>query len=170
MVSNPGAILAYLYPAADPRRDYRVRDSGDGTGPQVAYWNPALGAPPTSDQIAAAQLPVAQAAKVAAIDARTAAIQARGFSSGGDAFGLTTDERLNWLALYAMRDALTYPVAVTTAGNRSHSLPDATALGQFALTALGAGKSAADSGRALKDQVMAATTVDAANAVQDTRA
>ena len=49
--------LRYLYPAADPLRDYVVAD--DGTGPRIAAWN--LPAPQPTDAELQAALPAAQA-------------------------------------------------------------------------------------------------------------
>lgn len=46
-------VLAYLYPAADPRTDYRV--VADGSGERIQQWNPALGPQPTPAELGTAE-------------------------------------------------------------------------------------------------------------------
>lgn len=59
--------LEHLYPDANPYTDYRVGDSG--SGPEITYWNPALGTQPSPATLAAvteAQVTAARLAKVKA--------------------------------------------------------------------------------------------------------
>lgn len=110
-----------------------------------------------------------QALKCAAIDARTQQIVAGGFAFGGAQFNLATTDQLNLTALFSFSANLTFPVGFTTTNNGAFSIPDAATLRQMAGTALSAIRSAVDAGRALKVQVLAATSTAAVDAVVDSR-
>lgn len=76
--------LIVLFPNATPDQDYIVRD--DGSGPFIAYWDPALGVEPTPaemDAVTPAQVTATRKTKEANIhdfldrlEARQAAIDA----------------------------------------------------------------------------------------------
>ncbi|QQZ64021.1 phage portal protein [Paenibacillus sonchi] len=36
---NPALAILYMYPSADPTKDFMVQDDGDGKGPYIAAWN-----------------------------------------------------------------------------------------------------------------------------------
>lgn len=83
--------LAYLYPAADPRRDYELRDDGDGLGPYV--YRMSIGPMPTKTEIDAA---------IAAYDAReqqrqadTQALRQRVITTAQSAVGVAFDQLTN---------------------------------------------------------------------------
>ena len=78
MPNDLGAIVAYLFPTADPRKDYEVRN--DGSAPFIARWDTIkLGEPPTELQINNARASM-EAARVAKVDrARQAIIFLRNF-------------------------------------------------------------------------------------------
>ena len=59
----PGA-LKYLFPSADPLRDYRVQD--DGSGPHIAVWNLAQAQPTQAELQTASDAYDAQQAQLAA--------------------------------------------------------------------------------------------------------
>lgn len=52
-VENLAPILRWLYPTADPMRDWQIDDSSDGTGPRIVRWNSTLGQQPTRDEVMA---------------------------------------------------------------------------------------------------------------------
>jgi hypothetical protein len=76
-----GTAIAHLYPNANPLRDYRIEDKGDGQGERISFWNTAtLGVQPTAPQIAQAEIDAAAAlaAQVTALTSeRTALIALR---------------------------------------------------------------------------------------------
>lgn len=65
--------LDYLYPNA-PRDSWRLEEVGGAV--QIAYWSEALGARPTPETIAAAELPAAKTPLLAKIDADVDAVYA----------------------------------------------------------------------------------------------
>jgi len=66
-MTNLGLILSTLYRNADPLRDYRVQD--DGNGPYIAEWDEAkLGPRPTQEELDAVD--VAKIEHNAGIDAQ----------------------------------------------------------------------------------------------------
>jgi hypothetical protein len=81
--------LAHLYPDADPRRDYEIRDDADGRGPHIAAWR-LPGEPPTEAQIAAAITAYDAAVTVRDADARQLRQRVRTLA-GGAAGKLITD-------------------------------------------------------------------------------
>lgn len=62
---NLALVIQYLYPSAVNGAGFRVEDSGNG--PVLAHWDAVkLGPQPTSEELAAAELPTAKAATIAA--------------------------------------------------------------------------------------------------------
>jgi hypothetical protein len=53
MTARLAEALLVLFPGADPRKDFRVEDHGDGEGPHIVEWNLSE-KQPSQDQIAAA--------------------------------------------------------------------------------------------------------------------
>lgn len=54
MITNLAAKLIAAYPSANPTRDFRVQDDGDGRGPYIAFWDTAkLGPQPSEAELAA---------------------------------------------------------------------------------------------------------------------
>lgn len=109
-----------------------------------------------------------KAAKCQAIDDRTDAIIADGFTFDGNAFSLSGEAQTNWLGLCVLQSALTWPVAITTGHNAQYMLP-LTSLGAFIATGMGTIKSAVDSGRTLKVAAMTAANQADLDAVVDNR-
>lgn len=69
-MKNLGVVLLHLYPAANPTRDFRVQDDGDGRGPRIVRWDAEkLGPQPTSDVLFAAEAAALDAVRVRAIKA-----------------------------------------------------------------------------------------------------
>ena len=63
-------LLSYLYPNADPLRDYAVADAG--SGPFIEHWNLALGPQPTQAELDAVAVPAARTVRLAAVRAEAA--------------------------------------------------------------------------------------------------
>ena len=62
---NLALVIQYLYPSAVNGVDFRVEDSGNG--PVLAHWDAVkLNPQPTPAELAAAELPAAKAASIAA--------------------------------------------------------------------------------------------------------
>lgn len=73
-MTNLGLILSTLYRNADPLRDYRVQD--DGNGPYIAHWDEAkLGPRPTQEELDAVD--VAKIEHNEGIDRQIAALEAQ---------------------------------------------------------------------------------------------
>lgn len=107
--------------------------------------------------------------KKADIDMRTRALIASGFTFDGSTFSLSENAQINWSGLNSAKDAIVYPVSVTTIDDGEYSLVDAPTVSAFFLTGVGVIKSHYDGGRALKIQVEAATTIDEVNNIVDNR-
>lgn len=61
---NIGRVLAYMYPNANPRNDYKVMDHLDGQGQQISQWN--LADPqPTQEELEVQWLYVLRKDKIA---------------------------------------------------------------------------------------------------------
>lgn len=104
-----------------------------------------------------------------AIDKRTAQLFAQGFTYDGVLFSLSPVSQLNWNAIEAERDELTYPFDISTKDGGEYQLPDAAAVHAFALTGLGAGQAYYDAGRNLRLLIDAATTQAELDAIVDDR-
>jgi hypothetical protein len=170
MVTDIARRIMILYPSAQIGPLGPVSVYCRSGVESISRWDDSLGPKPTDAQLLAADvLPGVKAARCDLIDARTQAIVAGGFTFAGQVFSLSTGAQLNWTALYAARDAMTYPLGVTTANDGQFSAPDSATLASLCLTALATVKGALDSGRALKLAVLAATDAAAVAAVVDSR-
>ena len=120
----------------------------------------------------AAELPSVKNAKCAAIDTRTAELIDQGFSYSSKTFSLSLASQSMLEGSYPVKNhvSLTYPIVWNTIDDLDTiSLADATDLENFYLTALGTFRARRDSGTTLKDQVRAASTIAAVDAVVDSR-
>ena len=117
-------------------------------------------------------LPEAKAAKIAAIDERTAELIANGFVYASKPFSLSLPAQSKMIGTHQIKDhpALAYPLKWNTKDDDdAYELQDAAELDAFYLTGLATIRSYLDSGTALKDLVRAAATVADVNAVEDLR-
>jgi len=103
------------------------------------------------------------------IDLRTQELILGGFAFNGKLFSLSSNAQMNWTALNSVRDALTYPQAVSTSDDGEYQFADAIELNAFAMTALGTAGFHYSSGRTLKVSIDAAVDEVAINAIIDTR-
>jgi hypothetical protein len=120
----------------------------------------------------AACLSDVKAAKCAAIDARTDELITAGFTYNAKTFSLSQEAQARLTGINQVRDdaAVTYPVVWNTIDDgATESLADAAAVLAFYLTALGTYRGHVDGGTTLKDQVRAAATVAAVEAITDSR-
>lgn len=120
----------------------------------------------------AACLSDVKAAKCAAIDARTSELIAQGFTYDSKTFSLSIEAQAKMAGVQQVKDnvAVTYPIVWNNIDDTDTvSLADAAALEAFYLAGVGAYRTHADSGTALKDQVRAASTVAAVEAITDSR-
>jgi hypothetical protein len=109
-----------------------------------------------------------QADKIKSIDTKTVSLIGQGFTFDGKQFSLSQAAQLNWLGLKSLEALITWPIAVTTKGDGEYSLAQGN-LNYFIGTGKAVVQAHLDSGRALKLQVNAATTVEQVNAVIDSR-
>jgi hypothetical protein len=162
--------IAALYPAAKFGPFGPVSVHSHKGVESIGVWDDSLGPRPTDEQLLGADMvPADKAVRCEEIDARTQALIASGFTFAGHVFSLSTEAQLNWTALYAARDSLTYPLSVTTDDDEEFSAPDAATLAGLCLTALATVKGQVDSGRGLKLAVLAAADASALNAILDAR-
>lgn len=118
------------------------------------------------------RLPSTKNRKFDAIDTRTKELIAEGFEYASKRFSLSIAAQTTYTALYSIRRErkLVYPLTVNTFDDRNtHALRDDTEVADFYLAGIAVCREALDSGTALKDQVRAAGTVAAVNAVVDSR-
>ncbi len=120
-------------------------------------------------------LTTVQQEKMAEIDVHTTELILGGFeypASSGGYFSLSMEAQSNLEGLHQVRDdtSIAYPVEWNHIDNADKlSLADSDAVSAFYLTALGVVRGHRDSGTSLKDQVRAATTVAAVEAISDNR-
>jgi hypothetical protein len=106
------------------------------------------------------------------IDVHTREVLAMGFLHDGNLFSLTVEAQANWNRMSAQHAAgnLTFPTnEVSTRYGGRHTFSDAAAFESFEGAYIAAIESVLESGRALKDQIDAAVSVDAVWAIEDTR-
>ena len=115
-------------------------------------------------------LPDVKQAKFKAIDAKTDAMVARGFTHQGVVYELYLEAQIRLLSMLVLKDNLPYPILY-------NSKDDSTVLDLngpndvigLAFAAIGSIKWILDSGTAQKSAVRAATTVEEVNAIVDPR-
>jgi hypothetical protein len=110
--------------------------------------------------------------KFDAIDARTDELIGQGFTWSSAQFSNSLFGQSKVDGAYAAKDLteFTYPIVWNSMDNMTTvSIPDAATMQQFFLAALGTIRAHLDSATPLKDQVRAASTVQAVEAVVDTR-
>lgn len=106
--------------------------------------------------------------KIEAIDNRTDELIAEGFDFNSKHFSLSLAAQTNWLGLAVLQGALTWPVGITAGDDTTYSLALAD-LPAFLAAGMGVIKQSIDTGRALKEAAIAATTIEGINAVVDNR-
>lgn len=109
--------------------------------------------------------------RLAAVDARTAALISEGFTHAGKQFSLSLTAQANWLGVLSTgaADALTYPYPVATLGNAYHLAADAVEMATIASAAQTRKGWAVATGAALKMALNDAATLAELAAVVDTR-
>jgi hypothetical protein len=109
------------------------------------------------------ELYTTRALRMRNVDVRTRELLAQGFLYDGHVFSLSLEAQANWNRMIAKHaaDKLTFPTdEVSTFYGVRHSFVDAASFDAFADAYLAAVDTVIESGRALKDQINAATTVE----------
>lgn len=114
-------------------------------------------------------LPQAKREKWNAIDGKSQALLLQGYLHDGSTFSMSQTAQMNWVSLHVARSTLTYPVRVSTKDEREHLFNTAGTLSTFYLGGQAFKQGFLASGRALKLQVRAATTVEEVQAIVDSR-
>lgn len=126
-----------------------------------------------ADLINANLLAKAKSDKIDAIDARTVELIVTGFVYSGQILSLSVEAQSNITNAWAARNeawfSSSYPIEWSTKNGGSISLADATAIDGMYQAAFATKKAHLDSGRALKLQIDAATTLAEVAAVVDNR-
>ena len=107
--------------------------------------------------------------KNTAIDSKTQKLIAGGFTFGGKIFSLSIPAQVSWLGLYTFKDMLTYPYPVTTLDDATYLVQSADDMSTFAVTGVSAIDTHKTSGRILKAEVNACTTIAEVIAIVDDR-
>ena len=152
-------------------------DLSSVTGVEKRFWmiTGDTVQPMTGAEKDANHLPAIRTDKEALIDRRTRELIDGGFeypASSGVYFSLSAESQRTLMGLNQERDAveIAYPVVGNSKDDTTTvALAAAADIRAFYFTALGTVRAHKDSGTALKDQVRAATTVAAVNAVADAR-
>lgn len=115
----------------------------------------------------------AKAAKKDAIDANTNRIRDRdGMAYGGERFAMNDGAMLKWTGLMAARDMIPYPMTILTIDDKPFQFASQVELMTFMGAVLGY-ETAADSplstGRALRQRIEAATSIEELNSIVDAR-
>jgi len=104
------------------------------------------------------------------IDIRTGELIAEGFTHAGKQFSLSIESQINWTNIGMVPSLLTYPYKISTLlDDQVHSFADAAEIQTAYAIAVGTKESHIASGRAIKEQIIAATTKAELDAVEDTR-
>jgi len=105
------------------------------------------------------------------IDERTGELIAAGFTYDSVVFSLSANAQTNWIGLKQAADLalLTYPFGVSTKADAEYFLDDDTDVNNFYATGLGTKVAHLASGRALRNQIIAATTKAEVDAIVDER-
>ena len=114
----------------------------------------------------------AKSIKFGAIDDKTSALIGAGFTFSSKQFSLSVEAQCRIIGIHQVRDdaAVTYPIKWNTKSDNDYlELADSATVHNFYLTALGTYRAHVDSGTTLKDEVRAATTVTAVDAIVDNR-
>lgn len=120
--------------------------------------------------LASVSVPRAKAAKRAEIDARSEDLIAEGFSYDGRTFSLSLNAQAKWLGLYVGRSAITYPYpAQTLDGLGVYDVASAAVVEALYGTAMARVAAVLAGGADLVARVNAAATLDAVNAIVDSR-
>lgn len=113
-------------------------------------------------------LATAKATKIGTVDARTGQLIGVGFTFDNTQFSLSANAQINWVGMKTLESLITWPLNITTITDGEYSLSQAN-LNSFVGTAKGSVQAHLDSGRALKVQINACTTLAAVAAITDTR-
>ena len=169
-------IIAWMYPAARHLVNYVVVDHGEG--PEIDEWDAvAIGAPqPTVEEVLAHEdewrLDTAKAAKIAAINARSRELLTAGLEVAEGAVISTSEaaqRNLLMLSVGVQVGSTTLPQGVSTVDGGEYVITDANDLKRIQDLWTQRMTSVLDAGRALRQQVIAADTVDEVDAIVDDR-
>lgn len=169
-------IIRWLYPDARPMTDWLLAD--DGNGIRIAHWDAtAIGAPePTVQELLAHEgawrLDTAKRRAIEAIDARSRELLTAGLEVAPGKVISTSDHaqrNLLMLSVGVQVGSITLPQGVSTIDGGEYVITDANDLKRIQDLWTQRMTSVLDAGRALRQQVIAAETVDEVDAVKDER-
>lgn len=134
-----------------------------------AAWDAAAGARAAWRE--ALELPGLKLTRIAEIDAKTTEVIFRGFTYGGKVLSLSASAQANLLGALGLRTGYSYPINWNCLDDMEPSivLADADAVLAMCVAAATAKRVALDSGTALRQDVLAATTKAELDAVVDSR-
>jgi hypothetical protein len=109
--------------------------------------------------------------KIKEIDNKTQSLIKNGFIYDSYLFSLSEVAQINWLGIYqsAVSGLLSFPFPVTTKDDLEYLFNDVSDIQSFFLTGLGLKKYHIDSGRAIKQQIIDASTKEEIYNIEDTR-
>lgn len=117
------------------------------------------------------ELEIAKFVRLFQVDTKTQRLISAGFTHNGMSFSLSPNAQMNWNALLTLHNAgvLSYPHRITRNDDLYYHIQDAQELLQFIGGAMMGVEMHLESGRDLKAQIIAATTIDEVNAITDNR-
>jgi|GEM_PF-6208727 len=181
MMSQLARIIMHLYPHARPAQDWYLAEVRGADGEpvvQIAHWDEqAIGSPKPNEQELLAQadtviLEQAKAAKIEAIDARSEYLLTAGLEVADGAVISTSEaaqRNLLMLSVGVQMGSITLPQGVSTVDGGEYVITDANDLKRIQDLWTQRMTSVLDAGRALRQQVIAAATVDEVDAIVDAR-
>jgi hypothetical protein len=125
---------------------------------------------PATPAVLSLTLPELRTAKLLTIDAKTTRLIAGGFVVSSKTFSASDAAQLKWLGMYTSRTSLTYPVLVPTKDDSEFvELADAAAVETYYNALLARVQAVLTGGTALKQQIAAAASQVALDAIVDDR-
>jgi hypothetical protein len=107
--------------------------------------------------------------KLAEVDNNTQLLINEGFPFSNKIFSLSGEAQINWTNMFIAKSLLSYPLEISTKDNGVHTFDDVNQVSSFYATGIAAVKAMLDSGRSLKQQIIAAQTEEELDLINDAR-
>lgn len=159
MIKNYVQLVGEFYPGTI------VSCSGDSSVYSNLSWDSS---PIPEAELDGIFLSEAKKGRLSEVDTKTVQLISGGFTFDGNQFSLSQAAQINWVGLKSLKSLMAWPVNITTLNDGEYALAQAN-LDSFIGTGKFVVQSHLDSGRALKSQILATTTIAELDAVEDNR-